>query len=239
MALSIYYYKYLKYKQKYLAVSHPEMGLSLHSEKILLKNIDNSELFAKKDGIDYSKLIITDEGKYSITKRKDGDKLMEIIRKELKTTEDKTITDLTGCVGGDTILFGLNFREVYSIEYNNKNYKALENNVKKVYNLENVKLFYGDSTKIYNWETDVLYLDPPWGGINYKEKKKIDLYLGDIRVDNFLNEILERENRPKYIFIKLPRNYNFSRLYKIKNKIKNKIKIRNYIIRGYNIIFIK
>jgi len=123
---------------------------------------------------------------------------------------------------------------VYSIEYNENNYKALENNVKKVYKLENVKLLQGDSTKIYNWRTDVLYLDPPWGGINYRDNEKIDLYLGDIRVDIFIKEILERENRPRYIFIKLPRNYNFSRLYKFKIK-----KIKNYILRGYNIIFIK
>jgi hypothetical protein len=218
--LSIYYYKYLKYKKKYL-----EIG-----------NLENSNIFARKDGIDYDKLIITDEGKYSITKRKDGEKLLEIIKKEIKTTKDKTITDLTGCVGGDTILFGLNFKKVYSIEYNDNNYKALENNVKKVYNLENVKLYHGDSTKIYNWKTDVLYLDPPWGGINYKEKNRIDLYLGDIRVDIFLYEILERENRPTYIFLKLPRNYNFSRLYSLKNMYD---KIKNYTLRGYNIIFIK
>ena len=215
---STYYYKYLKYKKKYL-----EIG-----------NLENSNIFAKKEGIDYDKLIITDEGKYSITKRKDGEKLLEIIRKEIKTTKDKTITDLTGCVGGDTILFGLNFRKVYSIEYNDNNFRALENNV-KVYNLENVKLYHGDSTKIYNWITDVLYLDPPWGGINYKENDRIDLYLGEFRVDIFIREILERENRPKYIFLKLPRNYNFRRLYELKNKKK----IRNYILRGYNIIFIK
>ena len=219
LVLSTYYYKYLKYKKKYLEIGY----------------LENSNIFAKKEGIDYDKLIITDEGKYSITKQKDGERLLEIIRKEIKTTKDKIITDLTGCVGGDTILFGLNFRKVYSIEYNINNYKALENNV-KVYNLENVKLYYGDSTKIYNWITDVLYLDPPWGGINYRDKEKIDLYLGDVRVDIFIREILERENRPKYIFIKLPRNYNFNRLYKIKNMYK---KIRNYTIRGYNIIFIK
>jgi len=216
---SIYYYKYLKYKKKYI-----EIGA-----------LENSNIFAKKEGVNYDKLIITDEGKYSITKRKDGDRLLEIMRKEIKTTKDKIITDLTGCVGGDTILFGLNFREVYSIEYNNNNYKALENNI-KVYNLDNVRLYNGDSTKIYNWRTDVLYLDPPWGGTNYKEMNNIDLYLGDVRIDIFIKDILERENRPRYIFIKLPRNYNFSRLYKLKMMYK---KIRNYTIRGYNIIFIK
>ena len=64
IAFSKYYYKYLKYKKKYL-------------EK---NNLENSNIFAKKDGINYNKLIITDEGKYSITKRKDGEKLLEIIR---------------------------------------------------------------------------------------------------------------------------------------------------------------
>ena len=230
IALSKYYYKYLKYKKKYLEIGN------LENSNLKNSNLENSNIFAIKKGIDYDKLIITDEGKYSITKQKDGERLLEIIKKEIKTTKDKIITDLTGCVGGDTILFGLNFRKVYSIEYNDNNYKALENNVKNVYNLENVKLYHGDSTKIYNWKTDVLYLDPPWGGINYKEMDKIDLYLGDIRVDIFIREILERGNRPKYIFIKLPRNYNFSRLYKLKNMYK---KIKNYTIRGYNIIFIK
>ncbi len=69
--LSKYYYKYLKYKKKYL-----EIG-----------NLENSNIFAKKEGIDYNKLIITDEGKYSITKRKDGERLLDIIKKEIKTTK--------------------------------------------------------------------------------------------------------------------------------------------------------
>jgi tRNA/tmRNA/rRNA uracil-C5-methylase (TrmA/RlmC/RlmD family) len=47
----------------------------------------------------------------------------------LKKTKDKVITDLTGNVGGDTILFGLNFKNVHSIEFNDENFKALENNI--------------------------------------------------------------------------------------------------------------
>ena len=227
MSESNYYSKYLKYKNKYL---------ELKKTQIQIGGLNNQQIFAEKIGVDYNKLIITDEGKYSITKKHDGYKILNIMKKILKTTNDKIITDLTGCVGGDTILFGLNFKKTYSIEYNKKNYNALENNI-KTYDLKNVKLFFGDSTKIYNWYTDVLYFDPPWGGINYKDEDKIDLYLGDIRIDEFIKEILDRDNRPKYIFIKLPRNYNFGRLYSLKKY--NKIKIVNYTIRGYNIIFIK
>ena len=75
IALSTYYYKYLKYKKKYLEIGY----------------LENSNIFAKKEGIDYDKLIITDEGKYSITKQKDGERLLEIIKKEIKTTTLKSV----------------------------------------------------------------------------------------------------------------------------------------------------
>jgi hypothetical protein len=232
-----YYFKYIKYKIKYNSYLQ-YLELKKNNQEYLLNQIggtyDNKQVFAEKLNVDYDKLIITEVGKYSITKKYDGEKLLSIMNSILKST-DKIITDLTGCVGGDTILFGLNFKKVYSIEYDKDNYNALQNNV-KVFGLNNVKLFYGDATKIYNWYTDVLYFDPPWGGKDYLHKKKLDLYLGTVRIDIFIENILKRENRPKYIFIKLPRNYNFTRLYNIKKIFK--IKIIKYKIRGYNIIFI-
>ena len=228
--LEIWFLKYIKYKNKYLQL-----------KKLLEVQTggkqSNKELFAEKEGVDYDKLIVTEEGEYSITKRKDGEELLKIIKSVVKSDlKEKIITDLTGNVGGDTILFGLNFKEVRSIEYNKENFDALENNV-KVFGLNNITLYYGDSTKIYDWETDILYLDPPWGGSDYKSKIDLDLYLGDVRVDEFVKEVLERDNRPTYIFMKLPRNYNFKRLYDINKSIK--IRINKYKIRGYIIILIK
>jgi hypothetical protein len=233
-----YYFKYIKYKIKYKRYLQ-YLELKKNNQEYLLNQIggtyDNKQIFPEKLYVNYDKLIITEVGKYSITKKYDGEKLLNIMKSILKST-DKIITDLTGCVGGDTILFGLNFKKIYSIEYDKDNYNALQNNV-KVFGLNNVKLFFGDSTKIYNWYTDVLYFDPPWGGKDYLNNKKLDLYLGTIRIDIFIQDILKRENRPKYIFIKLPRNYNFTRLYDIKKIFK--IKIIKYKIRGFNIIFIK
>ena len=216
-----FYDKYIKYKIKYLNLKN-----------ILLQTggdlkLNNEELFAYKKNVDYSKLKMTPEGEYSITKRKDGKILLNIMKSILKKTKDKVITDLTGNVGGDTILFGLNFKNVHSIEFNDENFKALENNI-NVFKLNNVKIYFGDSTKLFDWYTDILYIDPPWGGKDYRKHKLLDLYLGKIRIDEFLEKIVNKNNPPKYIFLKVPYNYNFDRLIKI-GKI-TKYKIRNYYI---------
>jgi len=185
-------------------------------------------MFAEKEGIDHDKLKMTEEGEYSITKRVDGKRLLQKMISIVGPLKNKHITDLTGNVGGDTILFGLNYKTVESIEYNKENFDALENNV-KVFGLDNVNLHFGDSTKLYKWYTDVLYIDPPWGGPEYKEKEHLDLFLGKIRVDLFIRDILAQDWRPSYIFLKLPRNYNFKRLENLPNvKQAHKFMIRNF-----------
>jgi hypothetical protein len=185
-------------------------------------------MFPEKEGVDYDKLKLTPEGEYSITRRADGKRLLQKMASIIGPLNKKHITDITGNVGGDTILFGLNFKAVDSIEYNKENFDALENNV-KVFGLDNVNLHFGDSTKLYKWYTDVLYVDPPWGGRDYKEKENLDLFLGDVRVDTYLKDILAEEWRPSYVFLKLPRNYNFKRLENLPNvKQAHKFAIRSF-----------
>ena len=178
---------------------------------------------------------MTEEGTYSITRKKDSEKIIAYMRDLLGTTNNKSITDTTGCVGGDTINFAMNFKHVHSIEINNDNYAALKENV-KTFGLNNVTIYNKDSTLAYKWYTDVLYIDPPWGGPNYKEHLSLDLSMSDKRLDMWLEEILMRESRPKYIFLKLPQNYNFQRLIFLPNI--NSVKhyqIRRFILVGLTI----
>lgn len=191
------------------------------------------DLFPQKEGLDYSKLQTTDEGKYSITRRRDADRILNVFNLVLKSTETKTITDVTACIGGDTLNFASCFAEVQSIELKQDNYEALKNNV-KVYGYKNVNLYQGDCTQIYNWYTDVLYIDPPWGGKDYRDHKKLDLFLSTKRLDQWIEEILLRKNRPSYIILKLPYNYNFNRL----NFLSNTEYIKAYQIRSYILIVI-
>lgn len=138
----------------------------------------NEILFPKKANVDYDNLQMTEEGEYSITKRRDGEKLIQIMKDIVKNLKAKTMTDMTGNVGGDTILFGLHFKKVVSYELKEDNFAALKNNV-EVFKLKNVELHHGDSLKaIPDIQTNVVYIDAPWGGPEYKEKKDLDLFLG-------------------------------------------------------------
>lgn len=191
------------------------------------------EVFPFREGVDYTQLKLTKEGEYSVTRRRDADRILYIIKTLLKDTSTKAITDATGCVGGDTLHFALHFKTVDSIEINQENYEALKHNV-SVYKLSNVKLYLGDATNVFNWKTDVLYVDPPWGGPSYRDSKNLDLYMSSKRIDEWLEEVLLRKNRPNYIVLKLPQNFNFKRL----NFLSNVDFIKPYRIRSYILIVI-
>jgi len=191
------------------------------------------DLFPRKEELDYSKLKITDEGAYSITRWRDADRILNVLRYAFKNLSNMTITDATACIGGDTLNFAGNFRHVHSIEINNNNFEALSNNV-NVYGFNNITLYHGDATMLFNWNTNVLYIDPPWGGKDYKKHKNLDLILSGKRLDVWLEEMLSRKNRPQYIVLKLPVNYNFNRL----NFLINVDNIRPYRIRSYILVII-
>jgi predicted RNA methylase len=191
------------------------------------------EVFPLREGIDYKKLKLTEEGEYSVTRRRDADRIISVLNSNIKDIKSKSITDSTGCVGGDTIHFALNFKKVDSIEINSKNFEALRNNV-NVYGLTNVSFHLGNSISIFDWKTDVLYIDPPWGGPNYKDTPNLDLYMSSKRIDEWVEEILLRKNRPDYIVLKLPQNFNFKRF----NFLSNIEIIRPYRIRSYILLII-
>lgn len=191
------------------------------------------ELFLQRDDIDYKKLKITEEGSYSITRKRDAERIIGLMKHVVGEIKTKTITDATGCVGGDTLHFANNYKFVHSIELNKNNFEALHNNV-ELYGFNNVALHNGDATVLFNWKSDVLYIDPPWGGPQYKEGNNLDLIVSNKRLDVWLEEILLRRNRPNYIFLKLPYNYNFTRL----NFLSNVEYIKPYRIRGYLLISI-
>jgi hypothetical protein len=186
----------------------------------------NEILFPKKRGVEYDKLQMTEEGEYSITKRRDGEKLIQFMKEKVKNLKAKTITDMTGNVGGDTILFGMHFKHVDSYELKKENFKVLENNV-GVFGLKNVEVYHGDSLKaIPDIMSDVVYIDAPWGGPEYKEKKVLDLFLGTKRIDELVPVLLEDS---KYVFLKVPGNYNFERLDILGYKFE-KLKIRGFYV---------
>ena len=187
-------------------------------------------MFPQREGVDYTKLWTTDEGSYSITRRRDAEQIIHIMKITVPEWSEKSITDATGCIGGDTLNFATMFDKVHSIELNIDNFEALKNNV-GVYGFTNISLYHGDCTDVYKWASDVLYIDPPWGGPNYRTIQNLNLFLGKIRLDEWLEDILSGPYRPSHIFLKVPLNYNTKPLQFLTNiKLITSYRIRTYML---------
>ena len=176
-------------------------------------------LFPPKDGVDTSKLEITNVGVYSITPYKYNLEIVKLI--EEKVGKYIIIVDATACVGGDTIGFAINFKRVLSIEKDPINYTALYNNV-GVYKLNNVTIFNtsflfnnNDYDVIMLYRPDVIYFDPPWGGKDYHLHKKLDLFLDGKNIKYIVNDTMKKYNFIKLIVLKVPFNFNYDDIDKL------------------------
>lgn len=153
-----------------------------------------------------SKVQITHTGMFSVSKVNGSNKLINLIKKHFNTI-DLIITDATVNVGSDSINLALTFKSVNSIECDDAQYDVLKNNI-NVYNLKNVHLYKGNSLNLIpTLKQDIIYIDAPWGGSNYKNSQAVQLFL----CKKELNEIYN-ENRKfsKMIIFKIPVNYDFN-----------------------------
>ncbi len=158
-----------------------------------------SYFFPKEKKVIYKNIKIYYDSYYSITLPQEAEQISNLILKYFPNA--KIITDACANVGGNTLSFSKYFDNVYSIEIDKERYKCLVNNI-KVYNCKNIETF-NMSFLDFKKKTDIIFLDPPWGGIFYKLHKKIDLYLNNINIKDIIKK--------KYV-IKIPKNYNLSGL---------------------------
>jgi len=157
-------------------------------------------------------------------------------------TYPKTIIDGTCGLGGDVISFGLNqnITKVIGCELNEKRFQCLKHNVMDVYKLQKkVELYNTDFMTWYEKQdsqflrTAVVYLDPPWGGISYKELTTIpNLYLNQQN-----NEVTERSKfgmeelcekllkKSPNVVLKLPFNFDMRIFSKLNYQVQKTKKI--------------
>tara|TARA_B110000037_G_C17112366_1_gene502405 strand:- start:1741 stop:2346 length:606 start_codon:yes stop_codon:yes gene_type:complete len=181
-----------------------------------------------------NKLLKIDEiGKYSISKPDDADSISQFISKNVLNVQNNLnniiITDCTAGVGGNTISFCKYFNFVNSIEVDKIRFNYLKNNI-EIFNLDNCKLINSDMlSDIFKIKQDILFIDPPWGGIDYCKKANLDLFINKIEITDVCNKILKCKIC-KLLVLKLPYNYNIinfdnlNKIYKhdhmtIRNKI--------------------
>ena len=81
---------------------------------------------------------------------------------------------------------------------------------------DNIHPILGDSIeyiKTTDKTYDFVYIDPPWGGPEYKDKKKVTLEMSNTDVHDIIDMILEN-NITKLILLKGPTNFNYKEKYK-------------------------
>jgi 16S rRNA G966 N2-methylase RsmD len=90
-------------------------------------------------------------------------------------------------------------------------------------NLKNV-LLNGSFMNFINMNYDLIFIDPPWGGPNYKLETSLRLYLDNKRLRDITKILKEKD---KIVMWKLPFNYDLSDFKKFNYQIHN---IKNYFI---------
>ena len=189
--------------------------------------------FAIKNNIILENIKIHNDSFYSIINYYDANYISKLIFKFFNT-KNIIITDATANIGGNTLSFGLfNFKLVNSVEINKTCYNYLVNNI-KCYYLKNIKAINEDYLNLYKiLSQDVVYLDPPWGGPNYKNKKYLDLFLSNMNIIDIIDYLINNTST-KLVVLKAPYNYNIKFLKK--NLINIHFKI-NYL-KKFQIFFI-
>jgi len=198
--------------------------INLEDDPHILNNFNPKNYFNDidlKKVKDDNKLLMTNVGKYSITKPIHTSWIKSILINFFKNkninTKSLSIIDSTACVGGDTISFSKYFKNILSIEKNKTHFEILKHNI-EILDIKNVYLMNYDfiyqinNYQLYN-KYELLFIDPPWGGPNYKNQKEIDLFLYDDK-DNKINikDIINSYyNKFKYIILKSPTNLRLNK----------------------------
>jgi 16S rRNA G966 N2-methylase RsmD len=147
-----------------------------------------------------------------------------------KKLSECSFLECFGGQGGDTVILLTkgNLAKLCTIEHNLENFNNLINNVTEYYkatpihtNVSFVNDNIVDYLKKTNDHYDVIYMDPPWGGPNYKQNKSKGIKIPHSSLP-YLEDFLKMYiiNITKIIVLKLPASYNVCEL---KKKIPNHI----------------
>lgn len=143
--------------------------------------------------------------------------------KQLKT---KIITDANGGAGGNSISFAKVCKHINIVEIDNLHHEIINHNM-KVYNIDNCDIFNKNYIEIIKkLEQDIVYIDPPWGGVDYKNKNKLNIsyeYMDNTYSIFKIVDILS--SRCDVLMLKLPINADISQFYNTEFKYVYKVDI--------------
>ena len=230
--------------------------LSINDDKFYINNKVARIFPVLKNFNNFSKIKIDDESFCYITIREIADMTSKIICYHLLqynlNPQKIKIVDYTSGVGGNVLSFSKYFKYVYAVEICKKRAEYLENNV-DIYGFKNIQVINKCAIEfslndLIKTNPSVVFMDPPWGGSNYKSNENLLLKLGSMNIEELIIDITkkfsnlydelvilnpkEKTNNynNKFIVLKLPKNYDIEYLYKY---LKNNNNINNYNISSF------
>lgn len=200
----------------------------------VLKNPDIDNLFPDAKNIDPTGLLVVNKGDlminkiglYSMTKPDAAQKIINVIKKYIDPSKSIIINATSG-IGGDLINMAPYFKCTIGYEIDPVQFSILRNNV-NVYKIKAI-LYNDDYTKNINRDkADVILIDPPWGGLNYKDNQYNNTMLGEYDMPTLISKI-----DANLIVLKVPYNQDM-RKFKIMKIIPDVYKIDNYMLLVFN-----
>jgi RNA cap guanine-N2 methyltransferase len=197
------------------------------------------------------KMMINTEGMYSITRIKSVWRIEQICQEmlDIPNTMNLKFVIATAGIGGEAMNLLFRCKHIWGYEYSPVQYSMLVNNVdvfiryhksdpsdnytvdEKYYANYNIELYNDDFTaNVDRHVADVMIVDPPWGGISYKNQTDINLKLGDFDMIDII-----KRSKAKLYLIKLPFNHNF----KIFQELEPEFTTVFYKLRKYAVVAVK
>jgi hypothetical protein len=192
-----------------------------------LINKYSSFLFPNEHMVDKKKLMIYDISIYSMSQPRDSETVCKTIKDifiehfnyDKSIINEIIITDGTANIGGNTLSFSKNFKKVNSIELYKDIYAALKYNATDVYKRDNIIFYNDDCMKVIpTIKQNVIFIDPPWGGYDYKKVDKLSLFLGDKNIFDVILDWYDQSLAQLFV-IKYPNNFDLDPFLKEKKFI--------------------
>jgi len=214
-----------------------------------------NKISAYKCSIDYSMFYIVDNSEYSCLMPwyvNQVNKSFSDIYK-LNNFKVEKIVDACANIGVDSINLLQNFpkSKLITFEIDTYTYSALCKNLisfSKLTNINDTEQLINSQSQVQSYNgnflnclehthnSDIVFIDAPWGGKNYKNKKDVSIFLqpeSEYSKINFNNsndiinitKLLLQSYNVKSVILKVPYNYEFYNFKKTLNKFNKNLKI--------------
>lgn len=151
------------------------------------------------------KLLLDDEAMYSTTDQVTAEKIATTVAEHIPTTGQ--IIDATACIGGSALAFADIFKSVIAIEKDPIKFEYLRHNILLLGLKDKVKCVQGDCIdECAKHMANGIFIDPPWGGPQYKNKNSLALSLSGMPLSDVCKMLA---CSTQYIILKVPTNFDY------------------------------